>query len=53
MKRHHSHLTVRRGPAYPNAADSRYFLEKAVNIALAIVSGAGFVFAMIFLVTMA
>ena len=42
-----------RAPAYPNAADNRYFLEKAVNIATAILSGIGIVFAMVFLVTMA
>lgn len=56
MKRNHhpSSLTVRRSrcPAYPNAADSRYFLEKAVNIATAILSGVGFVCAMVFLVTL-
>ena len=54
MKRNHQHsrLTVRRGPAYPNAADSRYLLEKAVDIATAILSGIGIVFAMVFLVTM-
>ena len=54
MKRNQKHtcLTIRRGPAYPNAADSRYFWDKAVNIATAILSGIGIVFAMVFLVTM-
>lgn len=41
-----------RAPAYPNAADSRYFVEKAVNIVTAILSGIGFVSAMVILATM-
>ena len=41
-----------RAPAYPNAADRRYFVEKAVNIVTAILSGIGFVSAMVFLATM-
>ena len=41
-----------REPAYPNAADRRYFVEKAVNIVTAILSGIGFVSAMVFLATM-
>lgn len=53
MKRNQNRPAVRRSPAYPNAADSRYLLEKAVNIATAILSGIGIVFAMVFLVTMA
>ena len=53
MKRNQNRPAVRRSPAYPNAADNRYFLEKAVNIATAILSGIGIVFAMVFLVTMA
>lgn len=50
-----SHLTVYRSnqPAYPNAADNRYFATKALNVMTAIVSGMGFVSAMLFLVTMA
>lgn len=40
-------------PAYPNAADNRYFASKALNVMTAIVSGMGFVSAMLFLVTMA
>lgn len=40
-------------PAYPNAADNSYFTGKALNIITAIVSGMGFVSAMLFLVTMA
>ena len=40
-------------PAYPNAADPSYFASKALNIMTALVSGMGFVSAMLFLVTMA
>ena len=40
-------------PAYPNAADNRYFAGRALNIMTAIVSGMGFVSAMAFLVTLA
>lgn len=40
-------------PAYPNAADNSYFAAKALNVMTAIVSGMGFVSAMLFLVTMA
>lgn len=57
MKKHRNsrHLTVYtpKQPRYPNAADDRYFAEKAVNIFTSIVSGMGFVSAMLFLVTMA
>lgn len=54
-KKRHSHLTVYKPtqPAYPNAADNRYFAAKALNVMTAIVSGMGFVSAMLFLVTMA
>ncbi len=56
MKRQtkYPHLTVYqpRQPMYPNAADSRYFAEKAVNIITAIVSSMGFISAMLFLVTL-
>lgn len=41
-----------REPAYPNTADRRYFVEKAVNIVTAILSGIGFVSAVVFLATM-
>lgn len=49
------HLTVYKPgqPAYPNAADSNYFAGKALNVMTAIVSGMGFISAMVFLVTMA
>ena len=55
MNKHNpSRMTVHRsrGPAYPNAADRRYFVEKAVNVITAILSGIGFVSAMVFLATM-
>ena len=53
-KQNHRHLTVIRSnqPAYPNAADPRYFAEKALNLVTALVSEIGFVGAMVFLVTM-
>lgn len=51
---HNPHLTlyVPRQPMYPNAADRRYFVEKAVNVITAIVSGMGFITAMLFLLTL-
>ncbi len=56
MKKHKRsrHLSVYkpRQPMYPNAADSQYFARKALDIVTAIVSGLGFVSAMLFLVTM-
>ncbi len=56
MKNHKSRrnlsLYVPSQPRYPNAADNRYFVEKAVNIATAIVSTMGFICAMLFLVTL-
>ncbi len=39
-----------RGPAYPNAADWRYHMRKAVDILLMILLSAGFVTAVAFLV---
>lgn len=45
---HHSHLKVIE-PRYPNAADSRYFAEKALNILTGAVSVMGVVCAMFFL----
>ena len=56
MKKHknYRHLTVVKSaqPAYPNAADPNYFAGKALNVVTALVSGMGFVSAMLFLVTM-
>ena len=54
-KKRNQNLTVYRAnqPAYPNAADNRYFANKALNVMTAIVSGMGFVSAMAFLVTLA
>ena len=40
-------------PIYPNAADHHYFAQKALDVATGLVSCAGFVSAMVFLVTMA
>lgn len=52
-RKNRRNLTVYRSqrPAYPNAADSSYFTGKALNIVTAIVSGMGFITAMLFLVT--
>ena len=55
MKRRNTNLTIYRSQEhhaapYPNAADDRYFAEKALDILTALVSGAGFVCAMVFLV---
>lgn len=36
-------------PAYPNAADSSYFLHRALNIAIALASGVGLSAAIVFL----
>lgn len=56
MKKHknHRHLTVVKTsqPVYPNAADPSYFAGRALNVVTALVSGMGFVSAMLFLVTM-
>lgn len=56
MKNHkkNRNLTVVKSsqPAYPNAADHNYFANRALNVVTALVSGMGFVSAMLFLVTM-
>ena len=53
-KKVYKHLkVVKPQPAYPNAADPQYYSQKALDIITAIVSGMGFVSAMVFLVTMA
>ncbi len=52
MKHKKMHPSVRQ-PMYPNAADPRYFQEKALEIFAAILSGTGALTAMLFLVTMA
>lgn len=53
-KQSHANLTlyVPSQPKYPGGADRRYFVEKAVNILTAIVSGMGFITAMLFLLTL-
>ena len=57
MKKNHNKVSnrpnVTRQPAYPNAADDRYFAGKALDLLTAIVSGMGLVSAMLFLVTLA
>lgn len=39
---------LRNCPAYPNAADNRYFADKAVELLSAIVSGSGAMAIMVF-----
>ena len=53
-KKQNSHLAVvkQRQPMYPNAADRNYIAARALNVVTAVVSGMGFVSAMVFLVTM-
>ena len=57
MKKRNSyrHLRIVRSeePLYPNAADHHYFAQKDLDVMTAIVSGMGFVSAMLFLFTMA
>ena len=45
--------TAIRQPMYPNAADTKYFEEKALEILAAIFTGIGIISLMAFLVTMA
>ena len=49
-----SNLTVYRScqPQYPNAADKNYINRKLLDIATAIVSGMGFITAMVFLIAL-
>lgn len=53
-KKQNAHLTVvkQRQPMYPNAADRNYRTARALNVMTALVSGMGFISAMVFLVTM-
>ena len=53
-KKSNRHLSVYKPsqPAYPNAAEPGYFANRALNVVTALVSGMGFVSAMVFLVTM-
>ena len=44
------HSTTRQ-PMYPNAADERYFTQKALEILTAVISGTGVITLMLFLVT--
>lgn len=40
-------------PAYPNAADSSYFVHRALDVAIALASGVGLLAAIIFLMAFA
>ena len=53
-KKQNAHLTVvkKYQPMYPNAADRNYRTARALNVVTALVSGMGFISAMVFLVTM-
>lgn len=53
--RNNTHLTLYKPqqPLYPNAADNRYFAQKALDVMTAIVSCIGFTTAMVFLATLA
>ncbi|MBO5129386.1 MAG: hypothetical protein J6B95_03455 [Oscillospiraceae bacterium] len=51
IRKSKSHLHIYRRP-YPNAADPHYYIDKAVDTVLAVVTGLGTVSAMLFLVTM-
>ena len=52
-KKQNAHITVVKQyqPMYPNAADRNYRTARALNVITAVVSGMGFVSAMVFLVT--
>lgn len=54
MKKHrrNRHLKLVNQPQYPNAASPQYYRQKALDIVTAIISTAGFISAMVFLVTM-
>lgn len=51
--KHRKTYSSQRQPMYPNAAEPRYFQEKALEIFAAILSGTGALSAMLFLVTLA
>lgn len=53
MKHRNSTYHTFRQPMYPNAADTNYFAEKALEILTAVISGTGVVTAMLFLVAIA
>lgn len=52
MKQKSTHSVIRQ-PMYPNAADTQYYEEKALEILAAILASAGIILLMMFLVTMA
>lgn len=51
MKHPKKHLTVHTAPAYPNAADRNYYNRRLLDIITGGVSCAGFILAMLFLIT--
>lgn len=52
-KRHHNpNLKLVNQPKYPNAATQQYYRQKVLDIVTAILSTAGFISAMVFLITM-
>lgn len=52
-KQHHTpNLKLVNQPKYPNAASPQYYRQKALDVVTAIVSAAGFISAMVFLITM-
>lgn len=53
MKHKTISCSAARAPLFPNAADSNYFAEKALEILAALLTGIGTVYAMLFLLTMA
>lgn len=53
MKQKISHHTASHQPMYPNAADSHYLAERALEILTAILTGAGAIALMIALMIMA
>lgn len=54
MKKHHHNpnLKLVSQPKYPNAATQQYYRQKVLDIVTAILSTAGFISAMAFLITM-
>lgn len=46
--KHRNHKAFTNRPAYPGAANQRYFVNKALETLTAIVSGMGFITVMIF-----
>lgn len=51
-RRHNPNLKLVNQPKYPNAASQQYYRQKVLDIVTAILSTAGFISAMVFLITM-